>query len=80
MPAEVSEKKEIEKTTWEKLQLPYDPDCVSCKVIGMLTLYGAGILVLSNVKRVPEANKAGKFAMGLFGLGLLGTGTMRLFV
>ena len=37
--------------------------------MGVLTLYGAGFLVLSNTKKVPTSNKAGKFAMGLFGVG-----------
>jgi hypothetical protein len=61
---------QTEKGTWEKIQIPHNPDCVSCKVIGMLTLYGAGVLVLTNIKRIPEANKAGKLVMGLFGLGI----------
>ncbi|KXJ25762.1 uncharacterized protein LOC110243879 [Exaiptasia diaphana] len=74
------DQKEKEKGAFEKLQIPYDPDCVSCRVVGSLTLYGAGILVLTNVKKLPESNKAGKIAMGLFGIGLLGAGTMRIFV
>ena len=52
-----------------KLDIPYDPDCFMCKVLGVTTLYGAGYLVLSNVKKVPASNRAGKFMMGLFGVG-----------
>ncbi|KAK3723598.1 hypothetical protein QZH41_007009 [Actinostola sp. cb2023] len=57
-----------DKGVWEKIQITQDPDCVSCKIIGMLTLYGAGILVLTNVRKVPQSNKVGRFGMGVFGI------------
>ncbi|XP_048585682.1 uncharacterized protein LOC116605482 [Nematostella vectensis] len=69
-----------DQTTWEKIQIPYDPDCLSCKIVGMVTLYGAGALVLSYVPRVPKTNPAGKVAMAAFGISLFGVGTMRFFV
>lgn len=62
-----------------KFDIKFRDDCVSCKYISAAVCYGCGVIVLQTVKSIPASNLPAKVMTGIFGAGLFGIGTMRLF-
>jgi len=78
LPEEEEEKEE--PSFIRKLDIAFDPDCVTCKLISSSVCYGSGVLVFSTVKQIPASNLPARIMCGLFGVGLFALGTLRLMV
>jgi len=73
--------KEVKNVTSfiRNFDIKFRDDCVYCKFISAAVCYGCGIIVFQTVKSIPASNLPAKVMTGVFGAGLFGMGTMRLF-
>lgn len=58
--------------------MPLQEDCVTCRVVGGVTLTGTGLYALWNTRSHVPGNPMGKRLIGMMGAGFVAIGILRL--